>query len=414
LNLKRTKIISALDKIILFSLYGVAFFLPISKAIIGFFIYLSFACYLLKKVAQKQPIIPKTKLNFAILFYFTVCLLSIFLSANYKISFRSFLGKVLQNTVLFFVVVDTFNTKRRINIFLHILFLSSILIGIDGIYQYFTFKDFIRNRTDLYDHYMQRIHASFYTPNAFGCYLCIVLPFVISAFFTKLRFKLFRLAYFSLFILLFTCLLLTVSRGAWFAFISSMFFMGIWVRALGIFFFAVGIFIIATHSFYPQIIKSRIDNLFIFMDKGTDIDRRIIWQAGWKMFMQRPLLGLGLGTFMLSFPNFVIKTYPYSVPYAHNCYLQIAAELGIAGLAAFLSILAVFFYNGIRAINTHAQKTFLWYVLLAALAAILGYCVQMAVDTVFYSLDLGVLFWLVLGLGIAVMKQLELGSVSLS
>ena len=66
----------------------------------------------------------------------------------------------------------------------------------------------------------------------------------------------------------------------------------------------------------------------------------------------------------------------------------------------------MFFYQGIKALKSQ-ERTFHWYILLASLAAILGYCVQMGVDTILYSLDLGMLFWLVLGMGVAASRNLE-------
>lgn len=401
--LERTKVINFCDKAALFSLYGVAYFLPISKAIIETFIYLSIAAFLVKKILQRQ-FLPKTKINPAVFSYLIICFFSIFISSNTRISSRAFLGKVLQDLAFFFVVVDVLNSRRRLKNVLYVLFVSSFLLGIDGIYQHFTHKEFIRNRP--YD--LPRIHATFPTANDFGCYLITVIPFSMVCFFDKFNFrKLFRFLFLGLFILLFACLMLTVSRGAWFGFIASLLFISIWIKALGVFFLALVIFIIATRQFYTPFLKSRLANFFVFSDGGS-IDRNMIWQIAGRMFMRRPLVGLGLGTFMFNFSKFASGTYPYSVPYAHNCYLQIAVEIGIFGLLSFLSILILFFSCGIDLIVTR-QKTFFWYVLLASLAAILAYSVQMAVDTNLYSLDLGALFWFTLGLGVAAMKGIESG-----
>ena len=176
----------------------------------------------------------------------------------------------------------------------------------------------------------------------------------------------------------------------------------------GIFCLAVLIFIITTHQFYYPLLKERLSNFFIFHDPSSS-DRMNIWSIAWRMFMHNPWIGLGLGTFMFNFRKFMIKDYTYGVPYAHNCYLQILCEIGIIGLVSFLSILVLFFLNGVRIIMSH-EKTFLWYILLASLASILGYCVQMSVETILYSLDLGMLFWLILGLGVATMKNIKLES----
>jgi hypothetical protein len=71
----------------------------------------------------------------------------------------------------------------------------------------------------------------------------------------------------------------------------------------------------------------------------------------------------------------------------------------------------LFFYAGIKIIRNR-EKTFSWYILLASLASVLGYSVQMGVETIFYSLDLGMLFWILLGLGAAAMNNIKLETVT--
>jgi putative inorganic carbon (HCO3(-)) transporter len=143
----------------------------------------------------------------------------------------------------------------------------------------------------------------------------------------------------------------------------------------------------------------------MFSDTSSQ-DRKLIWHAAWKMIVWRPWLGLGLGTFMFNFDRFVAKGYIFDAPYAHNCYLQIAAELGMVGLLVFLAIIIIFFWQGIRLLNSR-QRSFFWYILLASLGAMAGYCFQMGMDTIFYSLDLGLLFWILLGLGTVAMNVLK-------
>ena len=134
-----------------------------------------------------------------------------------------------------------------------------------------------------------------------------------------------------------------------------------------------------------------------------------MWQTASKMFLSKPWIGVGLGTFMFNFKDFVVEGFNNGIPYityAHNCYLQIASETGIVGLISFMYILVLFFYNGIKLLNSR-ERSYSWHILLASLAAILGYSIHMGVDTIFYSLDLGLLFWLVLGIGMAALKSLK-------
>lgn len=391
----RNKLIISLDNIALFSIYAVLFFLPISKAIIESFSYIAIVCFITKNILEKKQF-EKSLLNIAVISYTLICFLSIFYSSNPMISSRSFIGKVAQNVLFFFAVAGTLNSEGRIKHGLYVLFFSSTVLGVDGIYQHFTHKDFIRHRPLIFE---DRIYASFGTPNDFSSYLVSVIPFALAGFFKGFKRKFVRFLSLALFGLLFTCLLLTVSRGGWFSFLGLLLFMSIWLGPLRALFLPLILFVIFLTAFAPALVKERLLNFFTFLDFSS-IDRKMIWSAAWKMIISKPLIGFGLGTFMFNFHNFVSKDYPNTVPYAHNCYLQLASEIGIIGLISFLSILVFFFYDGIKIIKT-GKKTFLWLVLLADLSAIIGYCIQMGVDTLLYSVDLGLLLWLLLGIGVA-------------
>ena len=116
-------------------------FLPVSKGAIESFSILAIVAYLVKKFSALEDL-PKSPLNLGIFAYLAVCVFSMFFSANLAISSRTFFAKTLQNVAFFFVVFETLNEKKRIRNVLNVLFLSSLVIGIDGIYQYFTHNDF--------------------------------------------------------------------------------------------------------------------------------------------------------------------------------------------------------------------------------------------------------------------------------
>lgn len=408
MNLEKTKVVNILDKVILFSLYVVAFQLPISKGVIESFSILSIFCFIVKKIIKRERV-ASSYINFSIFAYLLICFLSVFTSRNFNISFKTYFDKMLQNVAFFFVAAESLNTERRMRNFVYIFLSSSFFLGLDGIYQHFTHIDFIRHRRSFE---LPRIHATFGAPSDFGCYLSAVIPFSLAAFFGKFSAKKYlNLSFLALFVLLFLCLMLTVSRGAWFAFMASMLFMCIWIKALGVLFLMIGLFIIITQQFYDPYLKERLTKFFVLKEQSS-VDRLMIWGVAKNMFLSRPWVGVGLGTFMFNFDRFLTKTYLYGIPYAHNCYLQMAAETGLIGLASFLIVLALFFYNGVKILNEN-KRNLSWYILLGALASVLGYCVQMGVDTNFYSLDLGMLFWLLLGMGVAAMKLTDLNSGNL-
>ena len=207
----------------------VALFLPVSKALLKVSSIAAIVFYFVRKFISSENA-PKTPMNVVLFIYLSICFISIFMSSNLKISARTFFAKTLQDVTFFFVVVETLNTKRRFKSILYVLFLSSLVLCVDGVYQYFTHKDFLRGRPNLD---IPRIYASFATPNSLGCYLSMIIPFVAVQLFRKSSFKASKITYGSLFILLFVCLILTVSRGAWFAFLGSTLFLSIWIHGLG-------------------------------------------------------------------------------------------------------------------------------------------------------------------------------------
>lgn len=399
----KIKLVKICDNMSLFALCAIAYLLPISKALLTSFSGLAVLGFLIKKITLRQGI-PLLNGNATVIAYFIVCFSSIFTSLNQGISVTKFFGKTLLDVLLFFTIVEVLTTEKRLKPVLCLLLISSLVLGIDGIYQVFSNKDFLRQRSYAYPGRI-RINACFPTANDFGAYLTAVIPYTFIFIFDKARQIKTKVTAGSLFILLFICLILTVSRGAWFAFIASLVFVSLWIPLVGVLFLVLFLLVFIGKPFYDLILKERVSNFFSFIDFSSS-DRLIMWQTAWNMFLSRPWIGVGLFTFMANFEKFCPVKYEYGIPYAHNCYLQIMAEIGIIGLVAFLSILCFYFLKGIRVLN-RGKRNFSWYVLLASLSSMLGYCVQMVVDTSFFSLDLGKLFWLILGIGFAAMNLVE-------
>ena len=66
------------------------------------------------------------------------------------------------------------------------------------------------------------------------------------------------------------------------------------------------------------------------------------WQIGWRVFLDNPILGAGLDAFGTVFPRYDSWNGVFRVEQAHNDYLQILADAGIAGfvcIAAFIYLL---------------------------------------------------------------------------
>lgn len=71
------------------------------------------------------------------------------------------------------------------------------------------------------------------------------------------------------------------------------------------------------------------------------IENRLeIWSRAWYMIQEFPFTGIGMGSFQevtdMLYPLFLS---PSGIPHAHNLFLQVAVDLGIPGLIAWLAIL---------------------------------------------------------------------------
>jgi O-antigen ligase len=79
----------------------------------------------------------------------------------------------------------------------------------------------------------------------------------------------------------------------------------------------------------------------------SDGSRIAAARAGFRLFLSRPLTGVGYGQFHYESPGYLGAS---PITYAHNSYIQIAAEQGLVGIAAFLlALLALYLALSARA-----------------------------------------------------------------
>src|SRR5581483_8777938 len=69
------------------------------------------------------------------------------------------------------------------------------------------------------------------------------------------------------------------------------------------------------------------------------VEGLVHWQAGWYMFLDHPILGVGAGNYAAAYPDYFLPGWPDPLGHAHNYYLNTAAEMGVIGLAALLFLL---------------------------------------------------------------------------
>jgi O-antigen ligase len=137
------------------------------------------------------------------------------------------------------------------------------------------------------------------------------------------------------------------------------------------------------------------------------------WQGAAAMAARRPVLGWGPGQFVLQQSRFThlglsaedVRSFGASFDeMAYNEYLQTAAELGFPGLLLYLLILVSFFSKAGRALsrlpNGLRRAT-----LLGCMAGVAAQMVDAMANGSWRFTEVSIFFWLVLGLGVAVIRM---------
>ncbi|MBI2849098.1 MAG: O-antigen ligase family protein [Chloroflexi bacterium] len=197
------------------------------------------------------------------------------------------------------------------------------------------------------------MNSIFGNKNHFAGYLLLLLPLAFAMYLHASRPRE-MLAYGATGVLFASSLILTYSRGAWFAAVPA-FVLIFWAaRALGtsslmrrtlVFLFLAGVtafltsrggmgYALGTGS---QAVASVAATAIGQQPEGTLAPRLDYWQGALRIMKDNPLLGTGLDTFQTIFPEYQVDPRFYS-KFAHNFFLQSGAEMGFPGLVVGLAL----------------------------------------------------------------------------
>lgn len=115
---------------------------------------------------------------------------------------------------------------------------------------------------------------------------------------------------------------------------------------------------------------------------GKDIsyDSRIqMWQGTLALIADHPLWGTGPGTYVSSFPPYRPAGLAWLIDYAHNDYLQVAAEMGLPALVMLVGMIGAALWVGVRTF-LRTRSTFKGGLSLGAAGGITAMAVHSLVD----------------------------------
>jgi len=395
------RLIIKLDFYIFLLLCVLLFVIPISNAMIEVSACSAILLWAIKRLVMKRmnktSFFPFTPIAYSLYAFIFVVILSSVFSSNVALSFRHFSRKTLEYFAIFLLFVDTINNKKRAKIVINVLFASFLLISVDVLVQYFSGFEFLRNRIPV----AGRIAGSYEYPDGFGNYLVSFLPLLL-VFRPKLKSYIFLRYALLLFFLFF--LIINSTKGAWIAFVTVFVFLGFYLKEKR--FIAIPIILMLLFMISPQKTKTLTISQFR-LAQASILQRIDLWKTSWNMFIDKPIIGQGLGTYMSNFKKYQDEKErsvgEQGIWYAHNSYLQMLAENGILGLFSFLAVIFSAFIFAFKSLSISSDKFFRMSIM-GFIAGLFGYSVQIFFDSTFYSLSNAVIFWSILGIVVAMSK----------
>lgn len=394
------KIVLALDRITVFFLCGLIFILPGSKSMVEVFFGCAFLSFFIRMALKYKEFsvsdiagkIRESGFGLALAVFIFVNILSIFGSVSFFLSLEGFFCKLLEGVLFFFIVSKTINSPRRIKWILISIFLSAFIVAIDGVFQAVRGADFLR-AYPLWG--KEAVRACFNNPNDFAAWLTTMIPLVLSiVYFGKNKeagiFKRVRVPFLWVLLTLLTwCLILTRSRGGWIAGILAVVFIGI-LKDRKI---VIGLILVLATLFFsvPLSYRERACSLLT----ALDMSRISLWKEAIDIIKDFPLLGTGPNTYSIVSADYSLNDITKGF-YPHNSYLHLAAETGILGLAAFMWFIFSFFKTALKTLKE--SSGFKSVLLIGLVSAFSAFLFHSFVDTNFYSLQLNILMWFIMGM----------------
>lgn len=231
-------------------------------------------------------------------------------------------------TAIYLTIVNVVTTARRLAIVAGAMVLASIVTSIGVIDWYFA-------GVDLIDGFRARWVGVYADPNHMAMNLCIILPLAVAFLARKQTPWVMRALCLAAAVLSVVAIVYSHSRGG---FIGLSVAMVLWamrekrrLQAVGVgLLFFIGLLLFAPDSFWK-----RNETVTEFEEDASAMGRVYAWQVAAAISQDRPLLGVGAGSFQYAWPLYAPAEAGTSYV-AHNVFLDVIGELGFVGLLLFL------------------------------------------------------------------------------
>ncbi len=309
----------------------------------------------------------------------------------------------------YFLIINLIENKKQLSNLLVTFAVSGLVVCAYGICQYIFGWDTQQAWMDeeMFSDIKMRIYSTLGNPNVLGEYILLVLPVAIGLMWTR-KGLLPKLTYGGISGVLLLALILTFSRGCW---VGLMVAAGVFVTFAAGKLWGVGLIALPIiPAILPESIINRFTSIGDMKDSSTSY-RVYIWMGTLAMIRDFWISGIGMGTEAFTA---VYPFYSYNgivAPHSHNLFLQILVESGILGIAVFGIILCFFLKRMVTGYQLGGGKGQTLSTLICAISAgVCGFLVQGLFDNCFYNYRVLLVFWQVIGFGMACLQVAKEGT----
>ena len=371
-----------------------AFFLPLSPAVtnhllVGLPVLLFWAW-------RQHQLASLTERKAAFLFggFAAVGALSLLVSPRFGESAYNYVYLMGRYALMYFSIVLGIKNSRQAYQVVGAILVSSFLVSCYGIYQYFHGAAMLTSEwVDVaqFPTLKTRAFSTLQNPNLLAAFLLMVMSLAGGIFFSTSKLR-FRLPLLGVGVVALLCLLFTYSRGAWVSLVVVAVVCGFLFSRLLL--WILGPALLLVGFFAREEVLNRVTSIFNPTDTSATL-RMALWESTWGMISDHPLTGVGWGAYQFVYPqyDFFIQNPETIIFHAHNLYLNIAAELGLPGIAFFLLALTTHLAIGFQVLRRTANRERRG-IMIGLIAIIIGVLVNGMTDYALFNIEISMIFWL--------------------
>ena len=251
--------------------------------------------------------------------------------------------------LLFFLALESFRTEKHVKQFVWFLVVFGFLVSLFGIIQHFTFNG--KLYWSLAIPSGGTAFGPFVDPDHFAGFVELIAPLGLALLFFRSRRR-----EQVLLLLLFTivpigALILSASRGGIIGLVLEIALLAFLSRAhrigrkqvLG----AAAIALVAGTFIVWLGVSRAIERFEQLTHGGITRDLRVsMYHDTWRIFVDHPWVGTGLGTLIDVYPRYASFFNGLTVDHAHNDYLELVADTGVLGGICGVSFIILLFWRG--------------------------------------------------------------------